>query len=214
MKQKTTIFTIGIIFLLGLFSIANATLIRDNVNGYVIDDKGTSDLLDDQFWLQVSRFQNLSTSKQLAIDTINNSVFSYNGYSISPWSLATNTEITELYDYGLDLTNYFTRTRYAGTLGYLYSTNHNYFIEGLFDNEGVSSLTSKSWKRLDYRTHFGSFTSYSITDGVDSAEQGAWVTTYIASQEGLGSSPVPEPSSILLFGIGFLGLTGICRRKG
>jgi len=90
--------------------------------------------------------------------------------------------------------------------------------DGMFDDEGygdpnrvgfafVCVFTTTTWGTAKYiQDYFDVTIPYTDNSGSGSGDIGHWLVRD-------SIAPVPEPSTILLFSIGLLGITGISRRK-
>ncbi|OGR16178.1 MAG: hypothetical protein A2X81_08550 [Desulfobacterales bacterium GWB2_56_26] len=96
---------------------------------------------------------------------------------------------------------------------------HLYYEEnrGEFENLIKSSLVSWYWSGTEYTSNTDyawSFNMYSGYQTIDRRDYGDGYGLAIRSGQVSTASPVPEPTTMLLFSVGLVGLAGLKRRKG
>lgn len=193
---KKAAFIIGAVFLVFcVIGIANASLI-DQGSGVLFDEEAA------QYWVQdLSKFRNLTYSDQhAAIEAY--TVTINDGTVLSDWHVASRTDVDYL-------------TSAVGGVSQL----QTYFLES--GRLSFPNLTRTHWTgRIVGETNWGmTRTMYSVRsvnnyldEGYIGIEVGAWAVMN-ASIPDAGGSPVPEPATILLFGLGLLGVAGVNRKK-
>ena len=205
------------VFLLcfAFFGTANAALI-DIGSGIVQDNRGTAgDASDDIYWLQnLSAFNGQTYSAQkTAIEGVSITV---GGDVWDDWKMAGLTEMQALWsNTDAELAGMFTHTYFDEGFRVWYgrydsspvTTSGQHFTAGLVFSGFNQSLSEKNLETdsiLDDHTEISA----------DNWAYGAWAyMTLDGGDEGNGEAPVPEPATMLLFGIGLLGVAGISRKK-
>lgn len=204
--MKKNVLKIGLsvgLFIFCLLGRANATLI-DLGNGAIYDN------IANQYWFQdLSYFTELNYEEQIiSISILNSNTSQYLSPYWGDWHMASGLEMEALWMYEVsEIMENFTPT-------IIYNDSLHY--EGRYDlpYDNFRHHTAAIFEMYNYdskSSYYGKTPLYSPFCWTPDDDRwnmiGAWVTADAIS------TPVPEPSTILLFGLGLLGLAGVSRKK-
>jgi len=186
-------FAFGFLFLVAITD-TDASLIIQSNNNVVYDD------VSGQYWVRdLNMFEAKNYSTQISEISLLNSNASYSSYSNS-WHLAKDADLSSI------IINYdFTAFSSA------FIPNHE-FIDWGWDlyygrTSSIHSNADSHWQ------HHRFFSGGGWGPVLDSATHINWSDYQVPIAAWVTSSPIPEPTTMLLFGLGILGLAGVNRKK-
>ncbi len=211
MKRRLLACLLTALFLFGMVGVVEAVMI-DNINNELVLDDITGKI----WYRDVAAFTSQGYSQQLDSISSLDRYYDINGDGSTDtltWNMASHSDVLDLVsNYQLDnginrndfMEHFYGRREYLGNLGWEDT------IEGRFagteDEYGIFRLQHLfSYLRNDYyesgETHVSGLTSFPIGLSV----WGAWAT---AEVEYADAEPIPEPTTVVLLGIGLVGFAG------
>lgn len=184
-----------------------ATLIDLN-NGVTLDDRNTSSVADDGYWIQnLDMFTGLTYDEQIA--AINN--LSVAGLENVSWRMATYSDLLSLealYPFthsSAEITDAFIPNGFSpgpgpGTLPHWAGRYDRVFVSSNPNPPYTYHYEVNMWTKID--PTYGEISSWGLGVGIADFEVG--VGAFVVGNA--ASVPVPEPATIILFGAGIGGL--------
>lgn len=200
--------TFGIVLCLFLvFNNSHAALVTNTNDDYTwLYDGVVFDTTNELYWYQnLSDFTSKTYDEQInTISGLNSSGSAFNFDDIGDWAMADYNEMDSLWQYtGNEIASAFIPSNTNNTV--------EYYV-GRFDLESASTTDSHQFLLINYYSNinyvyekYALGDTHSVFDSNSDAYLGAWV---VASAQ-----PVPEPTTMLLFGTGIAGLAGYRRKK-